>query len=95
MPYQEIMAEPLPNSKDFGFTGDYDGFLNSEGYFRWQIAMCEWSIRRAEAELEMHGQGDSEYAAYVRRSTKSEIRYEKEFIAKFEERIEQIGKEAA
>jgi len=88
--YEEVMAEPLPNSKDFGYDGDYDEFDRSEGYYRWQIAMCEWSIRRHEAELERHGGGESEYAAYVRRSSASAIRYERDLIAKYTDRIDSM-----
>lgn len=95
MSYYDVMNEDLPNSKEFGFDGDYEAFRGTEGYHRWQIAMSEWSIRRNRAECERHGAGDSEYAAYVRRSTKSTIAYEERLIAEHAAALEAIGAHAA
>lgn len=97
--FWDAMNEPLPNSRDFGFdceTSDPDlvekaeAFKKTEGYWRWEIAMSEWMIRRCRAEIEYYADHDGAYAAWVRRSLPSDIDYELENIAEYEREIEKI-----
>ena len=106
--YWETMAEPLPNSKDFGFEPPEDwrentgalidaaeAFKRTVGYYRWQIAQCEWSIRRLQAELDYLAGSEGAYAEYVRRSNPHAIRYENERINECLAKIIEIEGRAA
>ena len=104
MSYHEIMAEPMPSSEDFGFEppenwredtdaliAAADAFEHTEGYWLWQIAVCEWMIRRTQAELDRHADGKSGYAEWVRRNNPSTIAYEKRLIAKYEGKLKEVA----
>ena len=106
--YYKIMAEPLPNSKDFGFEPPEDWRKNADalidaaeefkktvGYYRWQIAQCEWSIRRLQAEIDHLADSRDAYAEYVRHSHPHAIRHERERINECLAKIIEIEGRAA
>lgn len=108
MSYWEIMEEPLPNSKDFGFEppenwqedkdaliAAAEAFKCTEGYWLWQIAMSEWMIRRERAEIERQADSEGAYAEWVRRNNPSAIAYEQRNIAEYEEHLKALREEVA
>lgn len=97
--FWDIMNEPLPNSRDFGFDckpsdpdlhSKAEEFQRTEGYWRWEIAMCEWMIRRRQAELDYLADNDGAYGAWVKRSYSHDIEYELKRIEEYELKIEEI-----
>ena len=95
--YHEIMAEPLPSSLDFGFDGNAADlaaesvrFGSTRGYVEFQIALCEWQMRRDCAELLQHGKHGSGYGEWVLRNIPWAIKDEQERLLRYRHELEEM-----
>lgn len=94
--YDAIMAEPLPNSLNYGFVPGPDLiesarlFEQTPGAYQWRIDMCIWSIRRDLAELIEHGTGKDSpgYGGWCSRNLPYSVKWEAH-------RIEELARDLA